>query len=97
MAVRHLLVVAYDVREPARLRRTHQTMLGFGDALQYSVFTCQLSPTERVMLRQALSEVINTKEDRVVVIDLGPSEGASERFEFLGDTYDLQERQASVF
>lgn len=97
MAVRHLLVVAYDIREPNRLRRTYQTLRGFGDPLQYSVFTCQLSPQERVMLRQAISEVIHAKEDRVVIIDLGPSEGALERFEFMGDTLELPERQATVF
>lgn len=97
MAVRNLLLVAYDVREPNRLRRTYERMRGFGDPLQYSVFTCQLAPKERVLLIQALTEVINTKEDRVVIIDLGPSEGASERFEFLGNSVDLPDRQAAVF
>jgi CRISPR-associated protein Cas2 len=89
--------VAYDVREPARLRLTHRTMLGFGDPMQYSLFTCQLSPKERVMLLDALSSVINAKEDRVVIIDLGPSDGAADRLEFMGETLALPERQASIF
>lgn len=89
-------MVAYDVREPGRLRRTHKTMLGFGDPLQYSVFTCELAPAERVLLLQALSDVINAREDRVVIIDLGPSEGAVERFEFIGSSVELAERQAVI-
>jgi CRISPR-associated protein Cas2 len=47
MSGRHRCIVAYDVRDPARLRRTHQVMLGFGDPLQLSIFLCDLAPAER--------------------------------------------------
>lgn len=73
--MRNRYIVAYDVSDPARLRRVHRKMNGFGDALQYSVFACDLSAKERVLLEEALTELINLKEDRVLMIDLGPATG----------------------
>lgn len=75
---RHLILVAYDVRDPARLRRTHQTMLGYGDPIQYSVFLCHLSPSEQALMVDALLRVIRTSDDSIVIIDLGPSGGMSQ-------------------
>ena len=50
-------------------------MRGFGDAVQYSVFRCDLSPTERVLLLMALTEALNQREDRVLLVDVGPVDG----------------------
>jgi CRISPR-associated protein Cas2 len=72
---RHRFVVCYDVREPKRLRRTHETMLGYGDPLQYSVFVCDLSHAERLLMEDALSRVVRLPEDWVHIIDLGPARG----------------------
>ncbi len=68
---RRLLLVCYDVRDPDRLRRVHDRLLGYGDPLQYSVFVCELSGVERALMEKALSEVANLREDSLVVIDLG--------------------------
>ena len=76
---RHRYVVCYDVREPVRLRRTHDTMLGYGDPLQYSVFLCDLSPAELVLLEAALRRVVKLAEDSVLIIDLGPASGIARR------------------
>lgn len=76
---RHRYVVCYDVREPVRLRRTHDTMLGYGDPLQYSVFLCDLSPAELVLLESALRRVVKLAEDSVLIIDLGPASGLARR------------------
>lgn len=82
---RHRLLVCYDVREPARLRRTHDTMLGYGDPLQYSVFLCELSPAEQVLMEEALLDVIKVAEDSLAIVDLGPARGlASRRIRTLG-------------
>jgi CRISPR-associated protein Cas2 len=43
--------------------------------LQYSVFRCILSPSERILLREALTPIINHREDQVMFINLGPSDG----------------------
>lgn len=76
---RNRYVVCYDVREPKRLRRMHRTMLGYGDPLQYSVFVCDLSATERILMEDAVRQVVRLSEDSVVVIDLGPAEGVARR------------------
>ena len=90
---RHRLLVCYDVRDPARLRRTHQTMLGYGDPVQYSVFLCELSPAEQVLMEGALLEVVRVSEDSVAIVDLGPARGlASRRIRTLG-TALLPERR----
>lgn len=82
---RHRFVVCYDVREPKRLRKTHETMLGYGDPLQYSVFVCDLSQAERLLMEEALSRVVKLPEDWVHIIDLGPARGlALKRIRSLG-------------
>jgi len=60
-------------------------MKGFGDAVHYSVFRCDLTPKGRVEMIAALTGLIKPDEDRVMIINLGPSEGmAEDRIEFLG-------------
>ena len=73
--MRNRYIVAYDVSDGKRLRRVFRKMNGFGDALQYSVFACDLSSKERVIMEEALTDIINLKEDRVIIIDIGPTEG----------------------
>lgn len=84
---RHRFIVCYDVREPKRLRKTHEVMLGFGDPLQYSVFVCDLSKAERLLMEDAVKQVVRLPEDFVHIIDLGPARGRSlTRIRSLGST-----------
>jgi CRISPR-associated protein Cas2 len=63
----------------------HDTMLGFGDPLQYSVFLCDLSGTERVLLETAVLRVMSLSEDSMAIVDLGPASGSgSKRIRSLG-------------
>ena len=73
--MRNRFIVAYDISDAKRLRRVFKKMNGFGEPLQYSVFACDLSRKERVLLEESLTEIINLKEDRVLIIDTGPSGG----------------------
>lgn len=83
--MRHRYLVAYDVSDPARLRQVFKVMNGYGDPLQYSVFTCDLSEVEKWKLKAALLEIIHHGEDRVVIVHLGPLAGrGAEAFEYLG-------------
>jgi len=75
MSARNVYLVAYDVRDPKRLRRVHKTMTGYGDALQFSVFQCRLTAAEKQRMISDVSDVIHHKEDRILVVDLGPQEG----------------------
>lgn len=73
--MRNRYLVCYDVADPKRLERTYKKMQGFGQAVQYSVFVCDLSPSARVRLEEALTKILNMKEDRVLIVDAGPTEG----------------------
>ncbi len=95
--MRNRFLVCYDVSDSKRLARTYRKMNGFGNPAQYSVFICDLSPKERVLLEEALAEVLNLKEDRALIVDLGPSEGRGPKsLTFLGKARDLPRRAAVV-
>ncbi len=68
-------IVSYDISDDKRLRRVHRTMKGYGDPLQYSVFRCDLSASERILMIEALSKIINHREDQVMLVDIGPVDG----------------------
>jgi len=51
----------------------------FGDHLQFSVFECDLNPSEKIELETELSEIINHDEDQVIFVALGPAEGRGDR------------------
>ncbi len=89
-------VVAYDIREPKRLRRVHRVMKGFGFKLQYSVFLCDLTAAERFDLLTELMEVIDEAVDCIAIVELGsPRDHRS--FTFLGPSPDLNPWRTRVF
>lgn len=86
--MRNTLIVTYDISDDKRLRKVFKTMRNWGDHLQYSVFECQLTPSELTELKSLLSQIIHQDLDQVLFIDLGPSEGRGERvIEALGQAY----------
>ncbi len=72
-------LVCYDICDDKRLRAVYKTMRDFGDHLQYSVFECQMTPTDLARCRYALSKIIHHEQDQVLFVDLGPSEGRGDR------------------
>jgi CRISPR-associated protein Cas2 len=96
--MRTVYLVCYDVADDKRLRKTYKKMRGFGDPVQYSVFRCELSPTEKQVMKAALWDLLNWAHDRVMLIDLGPA-GArgDECIEFWGDPrVELPRRTAVI-
>ena len=86
--MRTTFIVTYDIADDKRLRKVFKIMKAFGDHLQYSVFECQLSPSDLIQCRQRLADTINHAHDQVLFIDLGPSEGRGERvISALGQAY----------
>ena len=75
--MRRCYLVCYDVRHPKRLRRTHKVMKAYGEPWQYSVFYCTLKDIDRVRLENELRDVLNLKEDQVLIVDLGSNEDAA--------------------
>lgn len=85
---RRRYLLAYDISDEVRLRRVHAVAKTFGYPLQYSVFLCDLNPSELVRLKWAMGDVIKHTIDRVVIIDLGNVD--LDRFQFMGVRPDLQ-------
>lgn len=73
--MRNVVFVSYDICDPRRLRAVYHYMRGRGDHIQYSVFRCELSATERARLIAGLAELVSHSEDQVLLIDVGPVDG----------------------
>lgn len=94
---RRRYLVAYDIREPKRLRTVHSAMKGFGYPLQYSVFVCDLDGMEKIAMRERIGAIIDHGADSVAVVDLGdPETRGVERFEFMGQAPRLPRRGAQI-
>ena len=95
--MRNRFLVCYDVADPKRLAQTYRKMNGFGEPAQYSVFICDLSPKERILLEAALTEILNLKEDRVLIVDMGSSDGRGrDNLTTLGNARELPRRTAVI-
>jgi CRISPR-associated protein Cas2 len=85
VADRTRYLLAYDIREPRRLRRVHRVAKDFGEPLQYSLFVCDLTRVELSRLKGSLIEEIKTTEDSISIFDLGPPSGRGVHcIEFMG-------------
>lgn len=93
--VRRRYLVAYDIRDEQRLRRVATCMEGYGDRAQYSVFVCDLTDHELVLLRGDLEERMKISEDSVMIIDLG-SPRDTKRFLFIGRREELPKGDATI-
>ena len=69
--MRRIYLVTYDICDAKRLRRTFNCLRNWGDHLQYSVFECQLTPSDLITMKGQLTEIVHHGEDQVLVIDLG--------------------------
>lgn len=86
--MRRRYVVSYDVADDRRRNKVLELLDGYGDHVQYSVFLADLTEQELVQLRVRLREIINEREDQVLIVDLGRASGAmSESAEVLGKPY----------
>lgn len=67
---RQLYLVAYDVRQPKRLRQIHQVLKEFACGGQKSAFECYLTPKEKKELLNRIDGILNGVEDAFLVIPL---------------------------
>lgn len=72
-------LVAYDIANDLRLRRVHKIVRDYGERMQWSVYLCRMTGTEKAELYRRLGKVLHAREDQVLVIDLGRVEGQHER------------------
>lgn len=84
MAPRRRFLVAYDIRQPKRLRAVHQLLKANGYPVQYSVFICDLTKSEKIKFIWEVGEVVDQGVDSVVLVDLGEAGQSTGRFECIG-------------
>ena len=95
--MRNRYIVTYDISDDERRTRVFKTLRGRGDHIQYSVFRCDLSDSERVALIAALHPLIEHAEDQILMIDLGPVDGrAATCVNAIGRRYLAPERTVVV-
>ncbi len=75
--MRRSYLICYDIRNDKRLRRIHKLMKAYGEPWQYSVFYCLLKAIDRVRLENSAKEILNLKEDQLLIVDLGSNEDAA--------------------
>lgn len=95
--MRNRYIVSYDISDPKRLRTTFNLMKGYGDHLQLSVFICELSLKEKAILFSRLQEIINHKEDSIMIARVGSTNNSTfKRLEFIGTHKVISDRRAVI-
>jgi CRISPR-associated protein Cas2 len=78
-------LVAYDISDDRRRNAVFKLMHGYGDRLQYSVFRCDLSEANKVRMQTGLAEVVDHRNDQVLIFNLGPVDGLrADSVEYIG-------------
>ncbi len=77
-------IVCYDIAVSSeggtrRIRKVFETLRGYGDHLQESVFECSLNAQDLAELKRDLREIINAKLDQVLFVNLGPASARGDR------------------
>ncbi len=70
MPAPQFLVVAYDIVSNRRRNRIVNILKDYGQRVNYSVFECTISHQREQELRARITEVVNSKEDRVLLYRL---------------------------
>lgn len=86
--MRATYIVCYDIRNDKRLRQVAKVCENHGTRIQYSVFECDLNPSEKLVLESELEAVMHCQEDQILFIHLGAAESRGCRdIQALGQPY----------
>jgi CRISPR-associated protein Cas2 len=88
MSVR-LYLIAYDISSPKRWRRVQKVVRRLCRRSQLSVFVCRGTPARLTRLEMALKREMDSGEDRLMVLDLGPAETAAAKLESINSISDI--------
>jgi CRISPR-associated protein Cas2 len=67
MAEKTWHLIAYDVRDPKRLRQVAKLLEGYGTRIQYSIFRCRLDRLALEKLHWELQQVMSAEDDLLVM------------------------------
>ena len=60
-------LVAYDIREPRRLKKVAKHLKGYGSRIQYSIFRCRMGDRERERLKWELKRLMELEDNLLIV------------------------------
>ncbi len=92
-------LLSYDIRDKRRLRSMHKVATAYGRRLQYSLYACALTRTQRINLRIAVGNVVDAAVDSVIILDLGAMadrESWIPPYESIGIVLELQARTSLI-
>ncbi|MDO3377557.1 CRISPR-associated endonuclease Cas2 [Geoalkalibacter halelectricus] len=92
----HLYIVSYDVSNQRRWRRLFKAMHGYGEWLQLSVFQCRLGRMRMLELEDRIREIVNHREDHVLILDLGPAENVKPHVRSIGKSFEPVKRESVI-
>jgi len=96
----HLYLVGYDIANigngPKRWRHVMKALKRQGRRVQLSVFLCRATKRRMGRLEARLRAIMDGKEDRLMITDLGPAASAASRIKADNLMTSLKEFQALV-
>jgi CRISPR-associated protein Cas2 len=93
MEEERLYIVTYDIADDRRWRSVFRLMKGYGEWVQLSVFQCRLGRARHAEFVARLSELLNQREDHVMIMDLGSAARVEPRVQSIGKrTFEPVER-----
>lgn len=67
MATASWHLIAYDVRDPKRLKKTAKVLEGYGERVQFSIFRVRVTKQKLEKLRWELSEILFDVDDLLII------------------------------
>ena len=91
--IRKRYLFSYDITDDKRRNKVFKALVGLGDHVQFSVFICELNDKELQAAKGKLSELINHRDDQVLVFDMGSTEREMDLFlSTIGQDLEISER-----
>lgn len=72
--MRRRYLVTYDISDDKRRNGVFKTLMSNGNHVQFSVFLCELNRKELAGLKGRLGQMINHREDQVLLLDMGTTD-----------------------
>jgi CRISPR-associated protein Cas2 len=91
-----LFLVAYDIASPKRWRRAQKALRRLCQREQLSVFVCRGTAARIARLEKELRRILHPRDDRLMVLDLGPAAAAGEKLKSINPASTMAELKGMV-
>jgi len=95
--MRTYYLLSYDISDSKRWRKVFRIARDFGEHIQFSVFLCELSEKDKIVLEEKLKDVISHNEDRVLLVRLRSEEKIEEAITSLGQKMEILDKDLLIY